>query len=255
MIDNYFNHLENMIRPKELNVHDILRSRQGDVLSSDGEVKSFKTSGSAKSSQILKKSEIVNRSHQESNLNRSSSKLSIKNIDDITYLKQLLNEEMKKNMNLRHEIQILNSKINLLENKQNDYLKTINSIKFDKEMNSKYILKMETMVKNLTNENKDIKKIKEVPIVENSNEKFLIDNLNQEIEKLELFRQHIYETSKTYDEINLNIYNSLKDIQLLFVGMNKELDEDKFNHYDFKTLDRFKSKIKFIFSILRKNDF
>jgi hypothetical protein len=243
MIDsgNYFNHLEKMIRPKEFNVHEIMRSRQGEVVNSDVEAKSFKTSGSAKSSKIMKKSEIFNRSNQDINLNRSSSKVSIKNIDDIRYLKQLLNEEMKKNMNLRHEIHTLSSKINLLENKENNYLQCINSMKFDKEMNNKYILKMETMVKNLTNENKDIKKIQQAPIPDNTHDKLLIAELNEEIEKLNSFRQKIYETSLTYDEINLNIYNTLKDIQLLFLGMNKEIDEEKFNHYDFKTLDKFKS--------------
>ena len=254
MLDIYLNQIEKIISPKHFNPQDFLKNRdlaspkiQGDYVQVNNhgyEAKSLKSSGSAKSFNIQKRTEKMNKSHQDINTNpliRSCSKSSIRNCDDLNYLKLLLNEEMKKNMNLRHEIQGLGTKVNELEKKQNEYLKTINILKIEKEMSSKYILKMESLIKNLTNENKAIKKNKIIPIPANTENKLINESLNDEIEKLKNFRQQIYETSKSYDELNINIFSTLKDIQLLFVGMSKDLEENKIDTYDFKTLDKFKS--------------
>ena len=241
MIDNYYSQYENIIRPREYSIKNLLDSKNIKDINYENENYSIKSSGSINKSKTFRKN-TLNRSQENiKRIQRSNSKSSFINSDDVNYLKSLLNEEMKKNMNLRHEIQQVNLKLLSFEKNENDLLKNLKSLKIEKDMNSKYILKMETLIKSLSNELKINKRSKIQPQKDKTEDNFVVNKLNLEIENLNGFKKQVYDICKMNDEININILNTLKDIQLLFVGMNKDLDENKFNKYDFQTFDKFKS--------------
>ncbi len=171
------------------------------------------------------------------------------NCEDSNCLKEIIKEEKKKNMNLRHDIHALNKQIESLANREQEYIKTIQGLKLDKEVNNKYVLKMETMIHNLNKnkklnekdkESKNVSKLNEVLLTtqnkdENEN---IIKNLNEELEQLKNFKTQIFKISMTYDDVNMSIFNSLKEIKDLFIEFNNNLNDRNKNKLEFKGLDK-----------------
>lgn len=298
MIDNYMKYIENIITPKTYSVHNIknqqddgIYSQQGKILSKlrENEFKeksainqslhskntisvSVASPGSplvprtdlrqSSSKSILSphKLEEESKMHRSQNNSFSGSHIQqLKNCDDVSYLKEIIKEEKKKNMNLRHEIAELNKYIHVLNNKEGEFNKTIHALKIEKEMNSKYILKMETMIYNL---NKNQIKQKTLTaknlcsmnasgsinllMQEEKDSDKIFKNLMEELHKLKNFKTEIFKISITQDEVNSNIIKCMREIQEMFNELNISINESSSPHNrnkpDIRNMDKIKSK-------------
>lgn len=181
--------------------------------------------------------------------------MNFRNCADVESLKEIINEEKKKNMNYRQEINELYRKLELLEKKAFKQESEIEVLKQEKEMNGKYILKMEGMLtvnKNNYN-NSDSHNLNPFSFIKkNEDENSLFNHpkfksLNEEVQTLREFQRKIYEISSSYDEVNENIINTLKEIQELFTNLNEALNERENRrlkeqiNFDFRSLDKLKS--------------
>jgi hypothetical protein len=295
MIDNYMKYIENIITPKTYSVQNIKNQQEEENYSQHSHILLSKLkenelkekialtqslnskntiSVASPSSPLVPRTEFRQSSsksvlsphkfEEESKMHRSQNHSfsgshiqQFKNCEDITCLKEIIKEEKKKNMNLRHEITELNKQIQALNNKESEFNKTIHALKIEKEMNSKYILKMETMIYNL-NKNQ----IKQKPLTaknlctggnnlfmqEDKDNDRIFKNLTDELQRLKNFKTEIFKISITQDEVNSNIIKCMREIQEMFNELNISISENSTpqhrNKPDFRNLDKIKSKFE-----------
>jgi hypothetical protein len=163
---------------------------------------------------------------------------------DPYYMKEIIIEERKKNMSYRYEIGELKRKIESLEKEGKIKQDMLNKLQRDKEIDSKYLIKLENMLTGI----KDSKIREEVYTIDKDNTqkeaKHLIKFLYGENEKLKLFQSEIYKISKTYDEINSGVLSKLKEIENLFAILNDNINQEKLGKTDLKNIALQKVKCK-----------
>jgi len=229
MIQNYFNHYEKMISPREYNQATLIKN--------------------------------LNKKKNQSNKNsRYVTSTILGGITDPDEIKTYYTEERKNNMFLRLE----NSEnIKKIKEQQQEILKlTEENIKnkFELEQNRDYILKMEKMISKLKDElyqkNKIIfdkknnsfstTKLLGISTItspnSNNNEEITSEHykkLKNEIKELRTFKNKIFQISKIYDNINQEIFAALGKIQKLSEELNKsyynKVNDDYLTiNYDFE---------------------
>jgi hypothetical protein len=146
--------------------------------------------------------------------------------DDI---RETLNNEKKKNMNLRYQVYELNKKLETLNKnieKKNEYI-----IKLEKqiESDSKYLLKLENMFNHKNDMTQSLKppKLNISQQTEETSRNNLIKLLMEQNESLKRFKIEIYNLSKKYDQLNDVIAFNLGEIHSLlqYVGENITCDD------------------------------
>ena len=229
MIQNYFNHYDKMISPREYNQSTLIKN--------------------------------LNKKKNQSNKNsRYVTSTILGGITDPDEIKTYYTEERKNNMFLRLE----NSEnIKKIKEQQQEILKlTEENIKnkFELEQNRDYILKMEKMISKLKDElyqkNKIIfdkknnsfstTKLLGISTItspnSNNNEEITSEHykkLKNEIKELRTFKNKIFQISKIYDNINQEIFAALGKIQKLSEELNKsyynKVNDDYLTiNYDFE---------------------
>ena len=229
MIQNYFNHYDKMISPREYNQSTLIKN--------------------------------LNKKKNQSNKNsKYATSTILGGITDPDEIKTYYTEERKNNMFLRLE----NSEnIKKIKEQQQEILKlTEENIKnkFELEQNRDYILKMEKMISKLKDElyqkNKIIfdkknnsfstTKLLGISTItspnSNNNEEITSEHykkLKNEIKELRTFKNRIFQISKIYDNINQEIFAALGKIQKLSEELNKsyynKVNDDYLTiNYDFE---------------------
>ncbi len=229
MIQNYFNHYDKMISPREYNQSTLIKN--------------------------------LNKKKNQSNKNsKYATSTILGGITDPDEIKTYYTEERKNNMFLRLE----NSEnIKKIKEQQQEILKlTEENIKnkFELEQNRDYILKMEKMISKLKDElyqkNKIIfdkknnsfstTKLLGISTItspnSNNNEEITSEHykkLKNEIKELRTFKNKIFQISKIYDNINQEIFAALGKIQKLSEELNKsyynKVNDDYLTiNYDFE---------------------
>ena len=229
MIQNYFNHYDKMISPREYNQSTLIKN--------------------------------LNKKKNQSNKNsKYATSTILGGITDPDEIKTYYTEERKNNMFLRLE----NSEnIKKIKEQQQEILKlTEENIKnkFELEQNRDYILKMEKMISKLKDElyqkNKIIfdkknnsfstTKLLGISTItspnSNNNEEITSEHykkLKNEIKELRIFKNKIFQISKIYDNINQEIFVALGKIQKLSEELNKsyynKVNDDYLTiNYDFE---------------------
>ena len=229
MIQNYFNHYEKMISPREYNQATLIKN--------------------------------LNKKKNQSNKNsRYVTSTILGGITDPDEIKTYYTEERKNNMFLRLE----NSEnIKKIKEQQQEILKLTEEnikFKFELEQNRDYILKMEKMISKLKDElyqkNKIIfdkknnsfstTKLLGISTItspnSNNNEEITSEHykkLKNEIKELRTFKNRIFQISKIYDDINKDIFAALGKIQKLSEELNKsyynKVNDDYLTiNYDFE---------------------
>ena len=229
MIQNYFNHYEKMISPREYNQATLIKN--------------------------------LNKKKNQSNKNsKYVTSTILGGITDPDEIKTYYTEERKNNMFLRLE----NSEnIKKIKEQQQEILKlTEENIKnkFELEQNRDYILKMEKMISKLKEDlyqkNKIIfdkknnsfstTKLLGISTItspnSNNNEEITSEHykkLKNEIKELRIFKNKIFQISKIYDNINQEIFAALGKIQKLSEELNKsyynKVNDDYLTiNYDFE---------------------
>ena len=229
MIQNYFNHYDKMISPREYNQSTLIKN--------------------------------LNKKKNQSNKNsKYATSTILGGITDPDEIKTYYTEERKNNMFLRLE----NSEnIKKIKEQQQEILKlTEENIKnkFELEQNRDYILKMEKMISKLKDElyqkNKIIfdkknnsfstTKLLGISTItspnSNNNEEITSEHykkLKNEIKELRIFKNRIFQISKIYDNINQEIFVALGKIQKLSEELNKsyynKVNDDYLTiNYDFE---------------------
>ena len=229
MIQNYFNHYDKMISPREYNQSTLIKN--------------------------------LNKKKNQSNKNsKYATSTILGGITDPDEIKTYYTEERKNNMFLRLE----NSEnIKKIKEQQQEILKlTEENIKnkFELEQNRDYILKMEKMISKLKEDlyqkNKIIfdkknnsfstTKLLGISTItspnSNNNEEITSEHykkLKNEIKELRTFKNKIFQISKIYDNINQEIFAALGKIQKLSEELNKsyynKVNDDYLTiNYDFE---------------------
>jgi hypothetical protein len=302
MIDNYMKYIENLISPKTYSVKDIQNHRGEENFSEHSHIylsKLKENESKEKSSNVLTHSvnsysASIHSPHiPKTEMRRSSSKSILspktidikklsqneeetkhrsnqsfsgvtmaKNCDDVACLKEIIKEEKKKNMNLRHEINELHKQIQALDNREGEFSKAIQGLKIEKDMNTKYVLKMEAMIYNLNKnqikqKNLNAKNLSNMPIMNSGIDDNFLREITEEMDKLKHFKNEVFRISRCYDEVNGTIIQCLREIHDLFNELNNTLSENMSPMHkhkpDFRNLDKIRSKyilIKLIIFLL-----
>jgi len=159
-----------------------------------------------------------------------------KNLNDLDTraLCEIITNEKKKNMNLRLQLSELREKLDYLEKKSETQEKNIESLKREKVADSNYLLKLEKMLVDKQKENfESFGKIQNNRNLINQSEitqNYLksIRKLSEENKFLNEFKHKIFEISKTTDEINKGLIESLKDLCKNFKEVKKILQSENF---------------------------
>jgi hypothetical protein len=148
-------------------------------------------------------------------------------------LKEALNNEKKKNMNLRYQIYELNKKLETFNKKIEKQAEYIYKLEKQRENDSKYLLKLENMFNHKNDMNQTIKpsKLNISQQTEDIGRNTLIKLLMDQNEKLKRFQDEIFNLSKKYDQINDAMSFNIGEIHSLlqFVNENITCDEASSN--------------------------
>jgi hypothetical protein len=151
------------------------------------------------------------------------------NNEECDDIKELLNNEKKKNMNLRYQVYEMNKKLETLNKnieKKNEY---ITKLEKQIESDSKYLIKLENMFNHKNDMNQSTKppKLNISQQTEETSRNNLIKLLMEQNENLKRFQIEIYNISKKYDQLNDAMAFNLGEIHSLlqYVGEHITCDE------------------------------
>lgn len=256
MIEDYLKRLEIIISPQTYDLNNykdkILKSNidfpdrefvQGLDALSDNEAQSEIKSEKQVRSQILKQNKSSNsKTFQKSETNKDlNDNMSNNNFAIEEKFRQKVHNLNVKNMAYRQQIDALNRKIEDQGRQIDSQRRTIDENKVTMENNSKYLLKLESYLveagKNKARERFTLNLLgvntgfavdckdqasKASFSVDRENMKEMVVSLTNENQKLKTFQNKIIDISQTYDEINANMVESLKEIQDTLSGLYNE---------------------------------
>jgi hypothetical protein len=150
------------------------------------------------------------------------------NNDEGDDMKEALNIEKKKNMNLRYQVYELNKKVDTLNKKIEKQSEYINRLEKQRESDSKYLLKLENMFNHKNDMNQTIRppKLNISQQTEDTGRNTLIKLLMEQNENLKKFQDEIYNLSKKYDQINDAMIFNIGEIHSLLQYVDETITCD-----------------------------
>jgi hypothetical protein len=296
MIDNYFKQIEEIITPKSYSKNDFakilnkndkneknrtINTNKSGITNSEinasliqNNLNYINNNEEGKSSMIIKRVESIssqNKSKKDllqslfksQNLNNSTQLNQMSDDKNYEIFKQIITEEQKKNMQLRHELTELNKQVETLKqtNKENQVL--IQKLEREKQSDSKYLIKLENLLSSMKQNNNELKvsttmfkesfgitnlnsPMQTIPTPnstyfledrkERENLEKIVQSLTKENERLNHFQKSIYEISHVCDEINNNVMNNLKEIEDILQNINEKGDLDNWDISSLKSI-------------------
>jgi hypothetical protein len=250
MLDSYIKKLENIIVPRKYNVNDVKNINT--AFDSNREQKP-KANVSLKDTNTSDDFAKTKKTHTQSDLQpireESSRGGTIADEEKLSLI-EIINIEKKKNMNYRFEIGELQRKVEYLNQKIEKQGDCINKLERQKDLDSKYLIKLEAMlsgrepgnVNSMGNTTRQFSNISKIDIgndFKTNFNKLLLD----ENQKLKRFQEEVFKISRCYDEVNDELIYYLKEIQQLLSHTNE--DDYRNEQVVGTTISSIKSKPRF----------
>jgi hypothetical protein len=227
MLDSYIKKLENIIVPRRYNLSEVKQ------INTNFDSREFKnrTSISQRETSVsddFAKSRKTYTDLTMQPIKEESSRVQTIADEEKLSLIEIINIEKKKNMNYRFENTELTRKIEYLNQKIVKQNETITKLERQKDLDSKYLIKLEaTMINkpatNTTRQFNNVSKIELDGSFKSSFNKLLFD----ENQKLKRFQEEVFKISRNYDEVNDELIYHLKEIQSLLSLTNEDYRNEK----------------------------